>query len=91
MNNTINISSRIDALQALHESKHQIRKELNVSKANIKYKVQGIISPARSVKRNTTRIGQLVSNGLAIYEGVRLGMSIISAFRSLFGRKRRRY
>ena len=91
MNNTINISSRIDALQALHESKQQIRKELNVSKANIKYKVQGIISPARSVKRNTTRIGQFVSNGLAIYEGVRLGMSIISAFRSLFGRKRRRY
>lgn len=91
MENPINISSQIDALKALRESKQQIRKELNVSKANIKYKVQGIISPAKATKRNTSRIGQLVSNGLAIYEGVRLGMSIIAAFRTLFGSKRRRY
>jgi hypothetical protein len=91
MNNTPSISSQIDALKALHESKMQVKKELKVSKANIKYKVQGIISPAKTAKKNTTRIGQLVSNGLAIYEGVRLGLSIISAFRSIFGRKRRRH
>lgn len=91
MKSTSHISSQIDALKALHESKLQVKKELNVSKANIKYKVQGIISPAKTVKKNTTRIGQLISNGLAIYEGLRLGMSIISAFRSLFGKKRHRY
>lgn len=91
MNNTPSISSQIDALKALHESKMQVKKELKVSKANIKYKVQGIISPAKTAKKNTTRIGQLVSNGLAIYEGVRLGLSIISAFCSIFGRKRRRH
>lgn len=90
MNDTFHISSQIDALKALRESKLQVKKELKASKANIKYKVQGIISPAKTVKRNTTRIGQLVSNGLAIYEGIRLGMSVISAFRSLFGRRRRR-
>lgn len=90
MNDTFHISSQIDALKALRESKLQVKKELKASRANIKYKVQGIISPAKTVKRNTTRIGQLVSNGLAIYEGIRLGMSVISAFRSLFGRRRRR-
>lgn len=90
MNDTLHISSQIDALKALRESKLQVKKELKASRANIKYKVQGIISPAKTVKRNTTRIGQLVSNGLAIYEGIRLGMSVISAFRSLFGRRRRR-
>lgn len=89
MNDTFHISSQIDALKALRESKLQVKKELKASRANIKYKVQGIISPAKTVKRNTTRIGQLVSNGLAIYEGIRLGMSVISAFRSLFGRRRR--
>ena len=89
MNDTLHISSQIDVLKALRESKLQVKKELKASKANIKYKVQGIISPAKTVKRNTTRIGQLVSNGLAIYEGIRLGMSVISAFRSLFGRRRR--
>ncbi|MBR3433656.1 MAG: hypothetical protein IKH05_08980 [Bacteroidaceae bacterium] len=91
MDNPASISSRIDVLQALRESKQQVRKELKASKANIKYKVQGIISPAKTVKKNTTRISQIVSNGLAIYEGIRLGMSIISAFRSLFGRRRYRH
>lgn len=91
MKRTSHISSQIDALKAMRESKEQLRKELKASKANIKYKVQGIISPAKTAKKNTTRIGQLVSNGLAIYEGVRLGMSIISAFRSLFGRRHRHY
>ena len=43
MKSTSHISSQIDALKALHESKLQVKKELNVSKANIKYKVQGII------------------------------------------------
>jgi len=91
MNDKSRISSQIDALKALRESKQQIRKELKASKANIKYKVQGIISPAKTARKNTTRISQLVSNGIAIYEGIRLSMSIVSAFRTLFGRKRRRY
>ena len=56
MKSTSHISSQIDALKALHESKLQVKKELNVSKANIKYKVQGIISPAKTVKKNTTRM-----------------------------------
>ena len=91
MTNTSQISSQIDALKALHESKMQVKKELKVSKANIKYKVQGIISPAKTTKRNASSISRLVSNGFAIYEGIRLGLSVISAFRSLFGRRRRRY
>jgi len=91
MSRTSHISSQIDALKALRESKLQIKKELRASKANIKYKVQGIISPAKTTKKNTTRIGQLVSNGFAIYEGLRIGISIVTAFRSLFGRKRRRF
>ena len=91
MNNTSSISSQIDALKALRESKMQVRKELRTSKANIKYKVQGIISPAKGTKHSTSSISRLVSNGFAIYEGLRIGISIISAFRSLFGRRRRRY
>jgi hypothetical protein len=91
MTNTSQISSQIDALNALHESKLQIKKELKASKANIMYKVHGIISPAKSGKQNSNSISQLVSNGFAIYEGVRLGLSVLSAFRSLFGRRRRRH
>ncbi|MCR4593134.1 MAG: hypothetical protein K5672_08295 [Bacteroidaceae bacterium] len=86
-----NISSQIDALKALQENKQQIKKELNASKDRLRGKIQSIISPSSDSRKKTTRISQLVSNGFAIYEGIRLGISIFSAFRSLFGKKRRRY
>jgi hypothetical protein len=91
MKNSSQISSQIDALKALRDSKLQVRKELKVSGANIKYKVQGIISPAKGDKQRNNSISRLVSNGFAIYEGIRIGISIISAFRSLFGKRRRYY
>jgi hypothetical protein len=86
-----NISSQIDALKALQENKQQIKKELNASKDRLRGKIQSIISPSSDSRKKTTRISQLVSNGFAIYEGIRLGISIFSAFRSLFGKKCRRY
>jgi len=90
MTSTPNISSQLDALKALQENKQQIRRELNVSKAKLKGKVQDFIAPSPDAHKRTTRISRLVSNGFAIYEGIRLGFSVISAFQSLFGRKRRR-
>ena len=86
-----NISSQLDAFKALQERKLQIRKELNASKVQFRSKVQGFITPLPDTHKKTTRISQLVSNGFAIYEGIRLGVSFISACRSLFGRKRRRF
>ncbi|MBO7067293.1 MAG: hypothetical protein J6W52_01230 [Bacteroidaceae bacterium] len=91
MTNTPNISSQIDAFKALRESKLQVQKELNTSKKQLQGKIQNFFAPLPEARKNTTRISRLVSNGLAIYEGIRLGASIISAFRSIFGRKRRRF
>ena len=90
MTSTPNISSQLDPLKALHESKLQIRRELNDSKAKLKGKVQEFIAPASDAHKKTTSISRLVSSGIAIYEGIRLGVSVIFAFQSLFGRKRRR-
>ena len=91
MTNLPNISSQIDAFKALRESKQQIRKEINASKNQLRSKIQNVIAPLPDARKQTTRISRLVGNGLAIYEGIRLGISVISAFRSLFGRKRRRF
>lgn len=90
MTNTPNISSQNDALKALRESKLQIRKELKASKKQLRSKMQHFIAPAPDAHKKTVRISRLISNGFAIYEGVRLGVSVISAFRSLFGGKSRR-
>lgn len=83
------ISSQPDVLKALQERKLQIKKELNAFKIQLKGKVQNFITPPPESHSKTARISQLVSNGIAIYEGIRLGASFISAFRSLFGSKKR--
>lgn len=91
MTNMPNISSQLDAFKALQENKLLIKKELNASKAQLRSKVQKIIAPVPDARKKTMLISRLVSNGFAIYEGIRLGLSVISAFRSLFGKKRRRF
>lgn len=89
MTDTLRISSQPDARKALQESKMQIQKELRASGKRLHEKVQNMLSPLPEAHNRTTRISRIVSNGLAAYEGIRLGLSIISAFRSIFGRKRR--
>ena len=90
MTNLPPISSQLDALKALRESKLQLKRELNASKASLQEKVQNIVAPLPNTRKKATQVSRLVSNGFAIYEGVRLGYSIISAFRSIFGKRRRR-
>ena len=86
----ISISSQYDAFKALQEIKSQTRKELKVSRIRLQSKVQNFIAPIPDTHRKTTQISRIVSNGFAIYEGLRLGISFISAFRSIFARKRKR-
>jgi len=90
MTNLPPISSQLDALKALRESKLQLKRELNASKASLQEKVQNIVAPLPNTRKKATQVSRLVSNGFAIYEGVRLGYSIISAFRAIFGKRRRR-
>ena len=54
MTQTTPISSQIDALKALQESKQQIRKELKASQANIKYKT---ILPLKGLVRVYKALG----------------------------------
>lgn len=86
----ISISSQHDVFKALQEKKSQTRKELKASRFRLQNKVQSFIAPLPDTHRKTTQISRIVSNGFAIYEGIRLGLSFISAFQSIFGRKRRR-
>ena len=62
--------------------KQQVRKELKASKANIKYKVQGIISPAKTVKKNTTRIKNRFIHNIKHYS-VPTGLTIAASMIAL--------
>lgn len=79
-----------DALAAIRLGKQQINKDLQASREKMADIIHEIASPMPRPRNKVQGIGQLVSNGMAIYEGLRIGLSIISAIRSLFGKRKRR-
>lgn len=66
-----------------------LQEEIHASRARMSATLHEVVSPMPKTKSKAQGIGRLISNGMAIYEGMRIGMSIISAFRTLFGKRRR--
>lgn len=85
-----NISKQSDVLKALKENKVLVQQEIQESKTRISDKIHAMTEPVPRATNKVQGIGQIISNGMAIYEGIRIGISIISAFRTLFGKKKRR-
>lgn len=81
-----------DELAVLRMQKKQLRRELKASRKKISDISSGIFSPdSDSATGKAYGISKLMANGMAVYEGIRLGMNVLSAFRKLFGKKRRRF
>lgn len=83
-------ANQTDALAAIRLSKQQINKDLRASRERMADILHEMTAPMPRATNKVQGIGQLVSNGMAIYEGLRIGLSIISAIRSLFGKRKRR-
>jgi len=79
-----------DILVALQQRKLATEQKLKTSRTRIQEMGKQLWSPMPKATSRAERVSQLVSNGVMIYNGVRIFASIISSVRSLFGPKRRR-
>ena len=89
MNKADRIAGQIDALQALREEKSRIRRRINEAGAEISHTTTDIFKPLPQAENRFFTFSNLVSNGLAVYQGIRMGSSFVHAVMGLF-RKRRR-
>ena len=87
MNKAESIAGQIDALAALREEKAQVKLRINASSQRLGQIVQRITDPTPSTT-SVFSMGSLVSNGIAIYQGVRLGTQILRSITSIFRRKK---
>ncbi|MEE1214331.1 MAG: hypothetical protein U0L04_05060 [Bacteroidaceae bacterium] len=87
MNKAESIAGQIDALAALREEKAQVKLRINASSQRLGQIVQRITDPIPSTT-SVFSIGSLVSNGVAIYQGVRLGTRLLRSITSIFHRKK---
>ena len=84
------ILSAPDILFELRRQKAALRKECKASRQHILLTVRQMVNP---MPKNASRIqstSRLVANGIAVYQGVRIALTILKAFRGLFGWHRRR-
>lgn len=78
-----------DALSALGIHKSHLKEQIQTSKDKMYDMVCGMVAPVPKTTNRIQGVGQIVSNVLAIYEGVRIGLGVITAIRGTFRRKRR--
>jgi hypothetical protein len=88
MNRTDQITKQIDALAALREEKARVLSQLRKSGRNINTVSQRIFEPVPATSNRILGLTHLVSNGLAIYEGLRMGTGFVRAARAFFRRRR---
>ena len=89
MNKAEQINCQIDALEAIRREKEHIRSQLRQSNKKINAVSQRIFEPLPATSNRIVGVSRLVSNGLAVYEGLRMGSGFIRAVRTFFHRQQR--
>ena len=79
-----------DILVALQQKKKATGRKLKASRQRIIETASQFWSPLPKTTSRAQSISRIVSNGVFIYNGFRIFVSVFSTLRSLFGRRRRR-
>ncbi len=75
-----------DALAALAKQKEQLKGEIQTSKKKMYDIMCEMTAPLPKTTNRIQSVSQLVSNAMAIYEGMRIGIGIITAIKGTFRR-----
>lgn len=79
-----------DILAALQQRKRATGRKLKASRTRISERANLFWAPLPQTASRAQHISRFVSNGLIIYNGIRICSNILSAVQSIFGRRRRR-
>lgn len=84
------LSAAPDVLVSIRKQKKLLRKEIATSQTVITDSVRTLVSPVTRIGNQGRSMSSLVSRGMAIFEGVRIGLRLMNSMRMLFGRRKRR-
>lgn len=90
MNSNLIQPNNEDVLLLLRKEKAELRKKIRESQRKMSEASHAIFSPIPHAKSKVEGMSHLVGNGLVIWNGVKIGISLVNAFRNLFGHKKSR-
>lgn len=76
--------------EAITLEKSHLRQQLNQNEDELRSTASAILSPLPESKNKWENVTQLFQNGLSIYRGIQLGLSVIAAARTLFKKGKRK-
>lgn len=79
-----------DILAALRQRKKATDRKLKASRQRIMDTASQFWSPLPKATSRAQSVSRIVSNGLLIYNGIRIFVNAFSTMRALFGHRRRR-
>ena len=77
-----------DALADIRNRKAAVKKQMDESASAMKEQFRSIFTPAQQPTSRFGNIMGMIDRGMAIYDGVVVGMKIIRSVRRLFGKKK---
>lgn len=84
------LSESPDILMALRYEKEALQKEILASRQSMSAKLHDLSAPLAESHSRVEGFSGFVSKGLTIYQGIRIGMKVVSILRTMLGRKHRR-
>ena len=76
--------------EAITLEKSHLRQQLNQNEDELRSTASAILSPLPESKNKWENVTQLFQNGLSVYRGIQLGLSVIAAARTLFKKGKRK-
>ncbi len=77
-----------DMLAYIHNRKSELRKEIQICNENIRNTTRTLFAPPKANNKMESFFN-IIDQGMAVYDGVVLGMRVMRNFRRIFSRSRR--
>lgn len=86
----MNDKKRDITLDDIARMKDEKRRELEVQREKISKTAQALFAPVKPAVNSAESIARLFNRGMAMFDGVMMGMKVMAAVRSFFFRKKKR-
>ncbi|MBU3854303.1 MAG: hypothetical protein H9789_10925 [Candidatus Paraprevotella stercoravium] len=83
-------NSKIYTLDLIREEKRQVRKQIQESSDRIRNTYQNMVAPPKQPTTKMETFMNAFDQGMAIYDGIMMGMRIVRSIRSIFGSSRKK-
>lgn len=87
---TRTLNSKVYTLELIREEKMKVRKKIRKSSDRMRETYRNMVAPPKKPATKMETFMNAFDQGVAIYDGIMIGMRIVRTIRSIFGSSRKK-